>query len=485
MNTKRGSQIRLIASLLCLFWLCSGGIGAGAWQAGNEPARPAAPGLEGVVYLPAIYRAGAAVPQVNAPYQTGEVILGESAIFWFGRVTPAENYADVRIGYNERYLRVNVQVFDRRLWYQTDPAGGDFPRWDSVTLYLDTGGWGAESPGATAYRIDGMLNWWEPRDGYQAVYQGSATGWLPRAVPVSTVIDWRGDSPNNDVDDRGWWIMVDIPFSSLGLSKPPHEAVWGLATSLHDRDSEAEAPIAGQLWPPRMQPGQPATWGRLHFGLPTYTPPAGGTGGRVTIRHKLNDVQVQDGMVGGSTVCGEGLEYWTEWGEKNWAGAEQVNIQNERDVSDWPCFSKFYLTFPLDQVPPGKAIRSARLTLFSIGNAGGGQWGEAPRSLVQVLTVGEPWDEATLTWNNAPLAVENVGQAWVDPLLTWPGPPGVPQTWDISYAVDQAYRAGEPLRIALYSADEGYHTGRYFTSSDTGDWNAIGRPTLDVDWVDR
>jgi len=32
----------------------------------------------------------------------------------------------------------------------------------------------------------------------------------------------------------------------------------------------------------------------------------------------------------------------------------------------------------------------------------------------------------------------------------------------------------------LYEADSAYHSGKYFTSSDTGDWNEAGRPTLQV-----
>jgi len=27
-----------------------------------------------------------------------------------------------------------------------------------------------------------------------------------------------------------------------------------------------------------------------------------------------------------------------------------VNVQNQSDISDWPCFSKYYVTFPLDAV---------------------------------------------------------------------------------------------------------------------------------------
>jgi hypothetical protein len=102
-------------------------------------------------------------------------------------------------------------------------------------------------------------------------------------------------------------------------------------------------------------------------------------------------------------------------------------------------------------------------------------------SYIQVLTIDEDWDEATLSWNNAPLAVENISGTWVEP-IQFPGWPGVPRNWDVSKAVEEAYQAGKPLGLALYSADGAYHSGRYFSSSNTGDWNEVARPTLVVRW---
>jgi len=40
------------------------------------------------------------------------------------------------------------------------------------------------------------------------------------------------------------------------------------------------------------------------------------------------------------------------------------------------------------------------------------------------------------------------------------------------------------VRLVLYSADWDYHSGKYFFSSDVADWNAQGRPTLEVVWGD-
>jgi hypothetical protein len=43
-------------------------------------------------------------------------------------------------------------------------------------------------------------------------------------------------------------------------------------------------------------------------------------------------------------------------------------------------------------------------------------------------------------------------------------------------------RAGKPLNLVLYSSDDPYHSGKFFTTSDTPDWNATGRPTLTITW---
>ncbi|GAJ18138.1 unnamed protein product [marine sediment metagenome] len=122
-----------------------------------------------------------------------------------------------------------------------------------------------------------------------------------------------------------------------------------------------------------------------------------------------------------------------------------------------------------------KVIISATLTMYLTGNAGGGVWGEPPDSYIQVFAVGEEWDEATISWNNAPLASENISGIWVQPKMTdeW-----LTYRWDISRAVVDAIDANNPLRLALYSADGEYHSGKYFSSSD---WDSPkGRPFLSV-----
>jgi hypothetical protein len=431
--------------------------------------------------LPPLFR-------VNAPYFADHVRYEETAIFWFGHVSPAETYADVRVGYDNSKLYVNLVVFDRRLWYDESPSPGDLTNWDSVSLYLDKDGNVGSAPDASVYCFDGQLDWWEPRADWQAAYQGSGTGWTMVSVPFTTTTDFGWESAteggfNNNQNNRGWSISYYIPFTSLGVSGPPPQGtIWGLGVVVHDRDADVPASISNTAWPEGMVYSQSATWGQLQFGVPTYTPQQAALPTTVTIRQGLNGVTVPDGMVGGGTDCGGGEDWWTQWGNKNYAGAMQINIQSLGRVSDWPCMSKYYITFPLNTVPTGKVIISATLTLHQFGNAGVG-WTPAPQpSWINVLTVEQDWDENALMWNNAPMALENVSGGWVPVLPDYAGDPGIPRTWDVSRAVAEAYQAGEPLRLAMYPSDWELNGGKYFWSSDHDEYPAEARPTLTVTW---
>ena len=185
--------------------------------------------------------------------------------------------------------------------------------------------------------------------------------------------------------------------------------------------------------------------------------------------------------MGGGTTCGG--PYWPDffngWGDANYAGVKQINIQNLGDIADWPCFSKVYVTFPLNSIPANQKILSAKLTLHQFGGA---NVSKAQSSLIQVFTVNEAWHEGTITWNNAPLAGQNVAATWAHPIKDFPGWPGVPVSWDVSGAAAAAYENGTDLRLALYEADWAYHSGKYFLSSEEEDWNAVARPTLEVEW---
>jgi len=470
-------------------------------QARADPPSPDRPSASSIVYLPLVANQRTA-RRVNAPYLNVANIpqskFSETAIFWLGRVTTTDNYVDVRVGYNDSYLFVRTAIFDRRLWYDTTPAPADMMAWDATTLYLNLSGNTGSAPVSVSYRFDVQINNPPPGgqtpENYKAAYQGNGSGWTLAGILFDSYTSNRWESAtegglNNNENNRGWGSSYYIPFTSLGLSGPPLQGtVWGLALAVHDRDDQAGTPIADKVWPETMNATSPATWGQLRLGLPTYTPPAVSSRQTITIRHRLNGADVPDGGVGGYTICGNGLDVWSQWGEQvyysffnsstgQYEEFGDFNIQNQSDYADWPCFSKYYITFPLSSLPTGQTIVSATLTLHQFGNSDPSL---AKDSLIQVMTVAEDWNETTLAWNNAPLALENVSRAWAPPVPSGTGFPGALRTWDVSRAVVEAYSAGKPLRLVLYSADGDAHSGKYFVSSDTGDWNAAGRPALIV-----
>jgi len=422
------------------------------------------------------------IRRVNAPnFKNGSIDYASTAIFWFGQVNLSDNYADVRVGYNNQKLFVSLNIIDRLLWYNPDPSTSPLTAWDSTTLYLNLEGNNGTTPGTNAYRFDGQLNWWEARSPYQAAYRGNGSGWSSSSATFTTTSSWRGNAPNDNTDDNGWQIAYEIPFTSLGLSGPPAQGTkWGLGVVLHDRDY-IEYPASEEHWPETLAPNQPATWGQLAFGLPQYSPPKTSSQSTVTVRQGLNSAVVPDAAVGGTmdNLCGSAQGTWQDWGNTAFPNAPRFNIQNQSDIADWMCFSKYYVTFPLNTIPSGKVVISATLTLHEFGNSG--QPDLAIPSLIQVMTVDKDWSPP-LTWNNAPLARENVSRAWVDPITTFPGWPGVPWQWDVSRAVADAYASGKPLRLVLYEADSAYHSGKYFTGSHEPDWNSAARPTLTVIW---
>ncbi len=449
------------------------------------------------VYLPLTakgYTAGSDARRVNAPYLNVSDILGqkfsEMAIFWFGRVSQTENYADVRVAFNDTELVIYVASFDRRIWYDTTPATADLVQWDAVTVFLNTTGNGGIAPTTSAFRLDAQLNnGGTVAAAGKAAYRGNGTGWAAASVTFTATAGWRGGNINDNGDDRGGVMSFRIPFASLGITKPAlGSAPWGLAVVLHDRDEQAGPALADKFWPETFSANSPATWGQLRWGIPAYTPPSSTLGGTVTVRHQLNGATVLDAGVGGTipNLCGGGGDFWTHWGNANYGSQEGFAVQNQDDIADWPCFAKVYLNFPLSAVPAGKVIRSATLTLHQTGGSGPASNGDQPADeFIQVLTTAQDWTDSTITWNNAPLALENFAGAWVGTVVGCGGSiawPCVPRQWNVTAAVAQAYSGSGPARLVLYSANTAYSTGKYFTSSNSGDWNAAGRPTLTVEW---
>ncbi len=427
-----------------------------------------------LAYFAASGHAQAPLRRVNIPNLDHGVPFAP-AIFWLGKVDMSSNYADVRVWHYDDGLRFVFHITDRLLWHDASANPAELTQWDAVSIYLDVTGNSGQSPTATSYWFVNQL--WEGRTG---AYRGNGTGWVPDSIAFTALDTWRGNYPNDSVWDMGWQADFFIPFSSLGITgRPAAGTRWGLSVVVHDRDSQTDDNIPDQLWPESMQRLSPASWGQLQFGRPAYTSPMPAVDGTTTVRHGHTGVSVPDAAVGGHTVCGGEMNAWTEWGNANYAGNTQFNIQNQWDVSDFMCFSKYYVTFPLAEIPAGKTIVSATVTLSMFGNAGYTP-GDAKPSAINVLTILEGWEENAITWNNAPYASENISVTWVHPIDD--AHPAGSHSWDVSYAVAEAYQQGKPLRLVFYSTDGDYHSGKYFWSSDTGEWNAEARPKLEVQW---
>jgi hypothetical protein len=436
------------------------------------------------VFLPQITGANRSVPQprdgrvINVPYFATTEPDIQMGIFWFGAVTPTENYADVRVGYTPTELQLHINVFDRQVWYNTG-SGADvlatLTQYDAITLYLNTAGGSPRSPSSSAYRFEVQMNEnFTHLPNHTRVSIGNGQSWQASNTAFTDQENWQGNAANNDDGDRGWLMIFHIPFSSLGLPQAPQPGTtWGLAMDLHDRDSASGPANPVKTWP------APNETGYLNFGIPAYTPlQVSSLSAPVSVRHGINGADVKNAMVGGGYLCGAETDYWTTWGTANYYGKKDFNVQNQYNVADFPCFSRAYLTFPLPQIPAGKVLVSARLTLHHWGNS---DVANAHDSYIQVMRVAEDWDPATITWNNAPLALENYAGAWVQPdrdnSVNWPG---TPYDFDMSRAVADAYREGQPLRLAVYSADSDLHSGKYFVSSYAEDWNAAGRPVIEI-----
>lgn len=443
--------------------------------------------------------AEAPVPTVNVPRFPGDsddIAWAETGIFWFGRAElkpdrtpPGKNYVDVRVAYTDQELVVFANVVDYFVWYdETATPQSDPMQYDALAIYMDSTGTRASSPQARdRYFLSGLCIY-NCGDGanYRREAIGTGQGW-----DATWTTDWRAASwaswwcnpgPNsNDCYDFGWWSYIYLPWAAFGLDGPPaHGDVWGLGMVLYDRDdSPPQGGVDPQSWPDGFSADDPSTWARLEFGLPSYTPPPAVAEGTTVIRRGLPGSIVEDAWVGGGGGCSGGHEGDPD--ADNHGDDTSLFVANQELIADFPCFSKSYLRFGLRGIPDDKVIISASLTLHHWGNSG--PEGEVPpTSFVQALAVDGGWEEGTITWNNAPQALRRLSATWVSPMGESPGWPGTPYTWDVTEAVAEAYAAGEAVNLALYSADTDFHTSKYFTSSETEDWNAEGRPTLTVVW---
>jgi hypothetical protein len=434
--------------------------------------------------------------RVNIPYFSDKVDWAQTAIFWFGKNeqgVPSRNYVDARVAYTAEALQLRVIVVDYYLWYIVNPtATDDLTEYDAVAITLDTGFDRAPTPQADDYTFLIGAHYWPNENATQYHRQARGTGaswdttWTGDWTDY-TAMQWNcnpGPNGNDCGIDFGWMATFTIPWETLGRPGPPSEGtLWGLGVLLYDRDDQPPAGyVTPEFWPETFDNHNPTTWGELHFGHADYEPASDASQGTTTIRAASpEDSTVEDAWMGGGGTCSGGHEGGSE---VNHGDSGALFVGTETAPTHFPCFNKSYLRFSLDAIPPDKAITSARLTLHLWGHAG-----ETPDlarpSWVHLFTVTDPWDEMTIHWNNAPLAQENVSAIWVNPYSgdrANPDWPGDPYTWDATQAVAEAYAEDRPVSLAIYGSDTDQHSSKYLTSSETGDWNVEGRPTLTVLW---
>ena len=409
------------------------------------------------------------------------------ASFWFGRASELDNYVDVRVHYDDQALYLWANVVDYYLWWDAS-AQGDPRDFDSIAFYLDTAGSQANAPMPTSLFFVSGYHWWPSGNDVRWHRQGRGTGasWDESWQPTQPWTDdtgarWYVSGPNDNSDrDAGWLTTVTIPWETLGRSTPPPAGTsWRLGAKLYDRDDRPPAiPDGSQVWPTGFLSSSPASWGSLVFDPPAYQPRTATNQQSLVIRREsASSDAVADAWAGGGGLCGGG--YFGGGDVPHPGSTTDPNLfgQNQADVADFPCFSKSFLRFRLAGIPPGKTVVQATLQLFHFGNSNPA---EAKPTFVQVFSILDPWDEATITWNNAPQATENLGGTWVNPIPA--GGSGTFVIWDVTSLVARAYAAGESASLALYSADLDMHSGKYFRSSEIGD--AAVRPTLTVIWGD-
>lgn len=443
--------------------------------------------------------------RVYVPHFTGQERWAESGIMWFGEVDPPSapglNYADVRVATTDEALALFINVEDYFVWYEySATSNSDLTQYDAVAISLDTEHDRADAPQPDDYRFLRGLCLYGCGDhaAYHRQARGSGTGWDDGWSGTWRTEPWAqwggcsecpdgtcGPNSNNTCGlNFGWGTRIYIPWSTLGLSGPPPEGTaWGLGVLLYDRDGQPPAgAVPPQSWPETFDADQPTSWGELVFGRATADSPQPiQPQGTTVIQRGLGSSVVEDSWVGGGGTCGGGHEGDPD--TDNYGSDPNLFVENQDWIADFPCFSKSYLRFDLDPIPAGKSIISATLTVHQWSNA---RWDRAQPSLITLFTVDGDWEDDTLTWNNAPLARENLSSTWVDVITpdNNPGLPGIPYTWDATQAVAEAYAAGEPLNLALYTADVNQHSSKYLLSSEAVPVYADARPALTVVWGD-
>ncbi|WKZ31563.1 MAG: PKD domain-containing protein [Candidatus Dojkabacteria bacterium] len=376
--------------------------------------------------------------------------LYKSAVTWFGDVheDPSQAiqnnsvltrvyYYDKGAGANgddefDRGLQMFSHVIDRRLYYDTTNPYDDPQLWDSVSYYF----YKSNSPGSTlnsnAYKITlgfngnqtlyttNHLKAWQDANNDGLWEPKTIDGYCPDGCNIRVFSNYEGNGTNAASDNRGWRMQIDLPFNFFAndiMYKPDPGDIWRWAIEVNDKDSSGGS-VSQERWPTGANLTNPSTWAQMRFGDDNltaddevYVPDTAGTSGTVTIINNVNGAVTEDIAVGGGSLCGaltqeenvddfrysSGAFAADGWGYRIYDDAtlpaqyEFLNIQNQNNVADWPCFSRPYFKFPTTPVPSGKVIESATLKLFQFGNAGPSLYGAPKTSPTIVELNGETY----------------------------------------------------------------------------------------------
>src|SRR2546421_2144342 len=198
-------------------------------------------------------KAKAAAPpvrRINIPYfQNAAVPFNQTAIFWFGSVSSSSNYIDVRMGYNNSELYVDLHIVDRYVWYDPHAQAPNLSIGDTATLYLSTTPNGSSAPNQYSYKFVAQVDWYQPRTHYQQAYRGNGSSWVVAPLAFTAVSGWRGTGLNCQ-EDSGWALTYHLPFAALGKSGPPSAGTsWKLGVKVHNQDNASDTPLSIKCWP--------------------------------------------------------------------------------------------------------------------------------------------------------------------------------------------------------------------------------------------
>jgi len=141
-----------------------------------------------------------------------------------------------------------------------------------------------------------------------------------------------------------------------------------------------------------------------------------------------------------------------------------------------------YLNFDFSVVAPGAQVARATLTLTGGDSAADSLFGESTLSgdnSAIISRVTSRWDEATVTWNNAPTTTEE-GAVVIGPSLM----PDQVLDVDVTAQVRAMLSTGQTYGFAFQLVDEDYYRSMMFAASNQASAATRPRLTLELSGVD-